>query len=103
HYTAVVTGSPSQLPDLEIQYPDFAVWQREYLSGDRLDRQVNYWKQQLEGAPAYIDLPTDRPRPQVQTFRGAQFTSTIPPELTAKLKELAQKSDSTLFMSLLAA
>ena len=103
HYTAFATGTESQLPELEIQYPDFAVWQREYLSGARLDRQVNYWKQQLAGAPGHIDLPTDRLRPQTHSFKGAHLRLNLPEELTSKLRHLAQKNESTLFMTLLGA
>jgi amino acid adenylation domain-containing protein len=103
HYSAFATGSSARLPELDIQYPDFSVWQREYLSGERLEKQVSYWKRQLAGAPGHIELPTDRPRPQMQTFRGSQMSLTIPPELSLKLKQLAHKNESTLFMMLLGA
>ncbi|HET8824087.1 MAG TPA: amino acid adenylation domain-containing protein, partial [Terriglobales bacterium] len=103
HYSAFVTGTPSRLPEPEIQYTDFAVWQREYLSGERLQRQVNYWKQQLEGAPGYIDLPADHSRPQKQRFHGSQLRLTIPADLSSKLKQVAQKNEATLFMTLLSA
>ncbi len=69
-YTAVLAGQPSPLPDLPIQYADYAVWQRKWLQGNVLEQQLTYWRQQLTGAPALLDLPTDRPRPAIQTYRG---------------------------------
>ena len=70
-YEAFATGKPSPLPELAIQYADFAVWQRQWLQGEVLDTQLAYWKQQLAGL-SMLQLPTDRPRPAVQTFRGAR-------------------------------
>jgi len=102
-YEAYATGQLSPLPELEIQYADFAHWQREWLQGEVLERQLGYWKQQLEGAPALLELPTDYPRPAVQTFRGSHQSLTIPAELSRGLKDLTQRSGVTLFMTLLAA
>lgn len=70
-YEAFLAGRPSPLPELPIQYVDFAVWQREWLQGEVLDQQLAYWKQQLAEAPPGLELPTDHPRPMVQSFRGA--------------------------------
>ena len=70
-YEAFSTGGPSQLPELAIQYADFAVWQRQWLKGEVLEEQLEYWKKQLDAAPPLLELPSDRPRPAVQTFQGA--------------------------------
>jgi amino acid adenylation domain-containing protein len=102
-YEAYATGQPSPLPELGIQYADYAHWQREWLQGEVLEQQLSYWKQQLAGAPAVLELPTDYPRPAVQTFRGAHQSLTLPAELTTGLKALTQREGVTLFMTLLAA
>ena len=102
-YEAYARGEESPLAELEIQYADFAHWQREWLQGEVLERQLGYWKEQLAGAPALLELPTDYPRPAVQTFRGAHQSLTLPVELTTELKALTQRSGVTLFMTLLAA
>ena len=70
-YEAFIEGKPSPLPELAIQYADFALWQRAYLQGEVLDQQLAYWRRQLSGAPTLLDLPSDHPRPAVRTFRGA--------------------------------
>jgi amino acid adenylation domain-containing protein len=101
-YGAALTGRPSPLPDLAVQYPDFAVWQREWLSGEVLERQLGYWRERLAGAPA-LDLPIDRPRPAVQGFRGDRVAFQVPPAAAEGLQRLARRSGSTLFMVLLAA
>ena len=72
-YNAFSQGLESPLPELSVQYADYAVWQREWLQGEVLAQQIGYWKQQLEGAPELLELPTDRPRPAVQTHRGASM------------------------------
>src|ERR1051326_7325908 len=72
-YEAYLRGIPSPLPELPIQYADFAVWQREYLQGETLRSQLTYWKQQFDGASTVLQLPTDRPRPPLQTFRGGSL------------------------------
>ncbi|MBW4632889.1 MAG: amino acid adenylation domain-containing protein [Iphinoe sp. HA4291-MV1] len=102
-YEAFCAGEPSPLPELPIQYADFAAWQREWLSGEVLQTQLDYWKQQLAGAPPLLELPTDRPRPAVQTFQGGIEEFQLSWELTLKLKTLSQQSGVTLFMTLLAA
>ena len=102
-YEALSIGMPSPLSELPIQYADFAVWQRQWLQGEVLESQLSYWKQQLGGSTAVLELPTDRPRPPVQTFRGARQSTVLPTSLTEALKELSQQEGVTLFMTLLAA
>ncbi|MBW4632891.1 MAG: amino acid adenylation domain-containing protein [Iphinoe sp. HA4291-MV1] len=102
-YEAFSTGSPLPFPELPIQYADFAAWQREWLSGEVLQTQLDYWKQHLAGAPPLLELPTDRPRPAVQTFQGSTQYFQLNQEVTQKLKTLSQQSGVTLFMTLLAA
>jgi amino acid adenylation domain-containing protein len=102
-YRAFVKGEPSPLPDLSIQYTDFAVWQREWLQGEVLEKQLSYWKKQLEGIPGVLNLPMDHPRPTVQSYRGARRSIQLSKELTQGLKVLSRKEGVTLFMTLLAA
>ena len=102
-YQAFSQRLPSPLPPLAIQYVDFAHWQRQWLQGDVLDRQVGYWKQRLSGAPDLLELPTDHPRPTMQRFEGKNIHFVLPPQLTARLKELSRETGSTLFMTLLSA
>ncbi|MEW5860344.1 MAG: amino acid adenylation domain-containing protein [Cyanobacteriota bacterium] len=102
-YEANCQGKPSPLPELPIQYADFAAWQRQQLVGEVLETQLNYWKQQLTGACPILELPTDRPRPTVNSFRGARQFFTISQPLALSLRALSQQSESTLFMTLLAA
>jgi amino acid adenylation domain-containing protein/non-ribosomal peptide synthase protein (TIGR01720 family) len=102
-YGAFVAGLPSPLPELSIQYADFAVWQREWLQGEVLDKQLSYWKQQLEGSPAVLELPTDRPRLAIQKHPGANQQVVVPNALADSLKELSRREGVTLFMTLLAA
>jgi amino acid adenylation domain-containing protein len=101
-YTAFACGQPSPLSPLPIQYPDFAEWQRGWLQGEVLKKQVAYWKEQLADLPV-LNLPTDRPRPAVQSYCGAHHAVTIPRPLTSALNALSQRSGVTLFMTLLAA
>jgi hypothetical protein len=102
-YTAFTRGEPSPLPELPIQYTDFAVWQREWLRGDVLDQKLAYWRKELSGVPPLLKLPTDHPRPAVQTFRGSTFTFALPDFLKDGLKKLSRQESCTLFMTLLAA
>ncbi|MDR3671879.1 MAG: condensation domain-containing protein, partial [Holophaga sp.] len=102
-YTAILEGRPDPLPPLPIQYADFAAWQRQWLSGDRLQRQLDYWRGQLASLPALLTLPTDRPRPAVQSFAGRRLPIYLDPALTGQLQALAQASGATLFMILAAA
>jgi amino acid adenylation domain-containing protein len=101
-YAAYCAQQPSPLPELAIQYADFAHWQRQWLTGDVLQTQLNYWRQLLTGAPPLLELPT-RPRPSIQTFRGKTQEFQIDRDLTDKIKALSQQSGSTLFMTLMAA
>ena len=100
-YQAFRAGAPSTLPELEIQYADYAVWQREWLQGEVLEEQIDYWKEQLADVPAMLDLPTDYPRPAVRGYRGAHFPFSLSPSLSAELKAVSQREGVTLFMSLL--
>jgi len=102
-YQAFSTGEPSPVPELPIQYADFALWQRQWLQGEELESQLAYWKEQLDGIPPVLELPTDRPRPAVETFRGAKQSLFLPKSLTQSLKSLSQEEGVTLFMTLLAA
>jgi amino acid adenylation domain-containing protein len=101
-YNAFVQGQPSPIPELTLQYADFAAWQRQWLQGEVLEAQVRYWTQQL-GEAAPLELPTDYPRPATQTFRGARQSLWLPTLLSEGLKRLSQCEGVTLFMTLLAA
>ncbi|HVF62225.1 MAG TPA: amino acid adenylation domain-containing protein [Thermoanaerobaculia bacterium] len=102
-YAAAIAGRPSPLPPLPIQYADYAAWQRRRLQGRALAAQVAFWREALAGAPALLELPTDRPRPAVQTFAGARRLAVLPPPLLARLRDLSRRQGATLFMTLLAA
>ncbi|MEM9217772.1 MAG: amino acid adenylation domain-containing protein, partial [Cyanobacteria bacterium P01_F01_bin.150] len=100
-YESALLNQPSRLSPLPIQYADFAVWQRQWLQGETLEQQLGYWKSKLQTLIP-LQLPTDYPRPAVETFNGAGTTLELSPTLTAQLKQLAQRSGVTLFMLLLA-
>src|SRR5205085_220252 len=102
-YEAYMAGRPSPLPALPIQYADFAAWQREWLQGEVLEGQFAYWRRQLADAPPLLELPTDRPRPPVQSYRGAHEALLLSESLSRSLKELSRREGATLFMTLLAA
>jgi amino acid adenylation domain-containing protein len=102
-YDAYANGGSPTLPALSIQYADFAQWQREQLQGERLEALLSYWQQQLAGAPQVSPLPTDYPRPAVQSFRGARQAFVLPASLTKALKLLSRQQEVTLFMTLLTA
>ncbi len=102
-YRAISSGAAVDLPPPPIQYADFARWQRGWLQGDVLEKHLEYWKQQLSGAPAVLDLPAARPRPALQTMRGAHRTALLPRTLSDALSELSRSEGVTLFMTLLAA
>jgi amino acid adenylation domain-containing protein len=102
-YGAFGRGEPSPLPDPHLQYADFAVWQRGWLQGEALQQQVDWWREHLAGAPALLELPTDRPRPPTQSHRGAQLPFTLPAELAEGARALARREGATLFMALLSA
>jgi len=101
-YGAFAAGQPSPLPELPIQYADYSVWQKKYLSSEVLEKKLEYWKQQLAGLET-LELPTDRLRPAVKTTNGAAIPLNLPAELTGKLKDLARQETATLYMLLLAA
>ncbi|MCP4655482.1 MAG: non-ribosomal peptide synthetase, partial [bacterium] len=101
-YAAFAAGGNSPLAELAVQYADFSVWQRQWLSGEVLDREVGYWKEQLSGVPHRLELPTDRPRPAVQSFRGRVRSTALSPELTAALTALGRQAGATTFRTLLA-
>ncbi|MCA1695575.1 MAG: amino acid adenylation domain-containing protein, partial [Actinobacteria bacterium] len=101
-YRAELTATVAQLAVLPVQYADFAVWQREQLTSTLADQQLAYWRDQLADAPA-LELPTDRPRPAVHTTHGALLDFVVPAPVTARLKELGRRHDSTLFVTLVAA
>lgn len=102
-YKAFSANKPFPLPELPIQYADFALWQRDWLQAKVLENLIAYWKEQLADAPPLLDLPSDRPRPLEQTFRGATQVFELSAPLTAALKALSRQEDTTLFMTLLAA
>ncbi len=102
-YRSLVTNEPSPLADLPIQYADYVLWQREQLQGETLERLLDYWKKRLSGAPAVLELPTDHPRPVVQSFRGAQVPFHLSAEVVEQLRMLGQQEQTSLFMTLLAA
>ncbi|MFG2721733.1 amino acid adenylation domain-containing protein [Streptomyces sp. NPDC048416] len=100
-YAAFKTGADDPLPALPVQYADYAAWQRQWLSEGATERQSAYWRKALADAPALLELPTDRPRPAEQDYRGAQVPVTIDEELTAALRELGKRNGSTLFKTVL--
>ncbi|WP_122809444.1 non-ribosomal peptide synthetase, partial [Pseudomonas viridiflava] len=102
-YPAFCQEQPDPLPPLAIQYADYAVWQRRWLTGERLQHQAAYWRQVLEGAPTLLTLPTDRPRPAQQDFAGASLALQLDTRLAADLRKLAQHQGVTLYMALMAA
>ncbi len=102
-YDAFARGEPSPLPEPQVQYPDYAAWQRAWLTGDALERQLAWWTGRLAGAPALLELPADRPRSGSPTHRGAREAVFLPPELMAGVHALARREGATLFMVLLAA
>src|SRR6185369_2312084 len=102
-YEVHITGKESTLPELPIQYADYAAWQREWLQGDVLASQLAYWTKHLKDAPALLALPSDRPHPPVQTYNGASVYFVISSEVSDALKKLSQSEGATLFMTLLAA
>ncbi|HZI16961.1 MAG TPA: amino acid adenylation domain-containing protein [Pyrinomonadaceae bacterium] len=102
-YEAFSAGAPSPLSELPVQYADYAVWQREWLTGDVLERELSYWRGQLASAPPRLDLPFARPRPPVSSPRGAMRLVRLPESLTQSLRALSRREGVTLYMTLLAA
>ena len=102
-YNAFTLGQSPQLPELAIQYADFAMWQREWLTGERLEKQLSYWRDKLSGASPVLELPTDRLRPAIQSHRGAVENFDLPETLSRKIQSFTSDEGVTLFMTLLAA
>jgi hypothetical protein len=102
-YAAFRDGAESPLAPLPVQYADYAVWQRRQLRGEVLDRQLAYWKRQMAGAPALLELPADHARPPVQSFGGSHHGMVLPAELLERLRALGRGEGATLFMLLLGA
>ncbi len=101
-YESYLEQRPASLPELKVQYADFAVWQRNWLRGEVFERLLSYWLQQLKGSPARLELPTDKPRPAIQTYRGAKEFASLSAELTQSLRELSRHEGATLYMTMLA-
>ncbi|HYO16989.1 MAG TPA: amino acid adenylation domain-containing protein, partial [Thermoanaerobaculia bacterium] len=101
-YAALVTGEAPVLPELPAQYADFAAWQRGWLRGEVLERQISYWKKRLQGAPPVLELPADRLRPEVQTFRGATLERSLPTAESRLLHGISRRQGASLFMTVLA-
>jgi amino acid adenylation domain-containing protein len=101
-YDALRKGGRSPLSELAIQYADYAAWQRNWLTGERMERQLNYWKKSLSGIPAFLEIPADRFHPSIQTYRGARYRFTIPDPLWDKLSAISRSEEVTPFMTLLA-
>jgi amino acid adenylation domain-containing protein/FkbH-like protein len=102
-YQDLAAGRAPRLPELPIQFADYAAWQRAWLAGEVLGREVSFWQEQLAGAPEALDLPFDRPRGPVQRYRGARRGFALPRELPGRLRALGRASGATLFMTLLTA
>ncbi|WNW10395.1 non-ribosomal peptide synthase/polyketide synthase [Pseudomonas sp. DTU_2021_1001937_2_SI_NGA_ILE_001] len=102
-YAAFCQGQADPLPPLALQYADYAAWQQQQLQGERLQHQLEFWQQHLRGAPALLELPTDRPRPAEQSYRGAALAVQLPAELSQRLRQFSQQHGLTPFMTLLGA
>ncbi len=102
-YNALIEGKTPELPPLPVQYADFALWQQNWLKDDVLQKQITFWKNYIGENPPVLDLPTDHPRPAVQTFNGQSLRYDLPTELSQKIVQFSQKQGVTLFMTLLAA
>jgi amino acid adenylation domain-containing protein len=102
-YEVYSRGETPSLQELPVQYADYAIWQREWLQGEALERQLDYWRGQLAGAPQALELPTDKPRPPTQSYRGAGQSLALDAELAGRLNALSRAEGATLFMTLLAA
>ncbi|HKN83704.1 MAG TPA: condensation domain-containing protein, partial [Pyrinomonadaceae bacterium] len=101
-YQSYIDGRDVQLPEIVVQYADFARWQREWLTGEVLEEQLSYWREQLGGAPAELELPVDRARPETPNYKGAMETVALSEELTESLRAFGRSEGATLFMTLLA-
>ncbi|MFC9249715.1 condensation domain-containing protein, partial [Streptomyces sp. NPDC057136] len=101
-YEAFRTGEADPLPPLDVQYADFAVWQRQWVDGEVLERQLSYWRDRLSGAPE-LELPIDRPRPPVRSSAGATLSIDIPDDVAEGLRALSRECGVSMFMTLLSA
>jgi len=101
-YKAFLQGQASPLPELPVQYADYAVWQRDWLQGEVLQSQLDYWKEKLKGSLPVLELPSDRPRPNIQTHNGSTVSSLLPRELADQLNALSRREGVTLFIALMA-
>jgi len=101
-YRALASGQPSPLQALAVQYADFALWQRGWLEGPTLDAEIEFWREQLAGAPELLDLPADFPRPPARSLHGANYFQSLPADLTKSVQALSRREGATLFMTLLA-
>ncbi|TAN69948.1 MAG: amino acid adenylation domain-containing protein [Methylobacter sp.] len=101
-YTAFAGGNAPSLPELTIQYSDYAAWQRQWFQGEILQQQVDYWTVQLKGLPELLELPTDKPRPPQQSYQGAHYSQCLPVTLSQAVTQLSRQQGVTLFMTLLA-
>ena len=102
-YDAFLTGAPSPLPELPIQFADYTVWQRQTMQGTALERQADYWRGQLADASRTLNLPTDKPRPAIPSYRGAKIYFDLPLDLAEAARAVSQQYGATLFMTFLAA
>lgn len=102
-YGAHTTGTPAPLGKLPVQYADFVYWQREWLQDEALESQLAYWREKLKDAQGFLPLPTDRPRPAVQSYQGASYSEELPDNLVDDIKTLGRREGATLYMTLLAA
>ncbi|HLL46137.1 MAG TPA: condensation domain-containing protein, partial [Longimicrobiaceae bacterium] len=102
-YVAFAAGEPSPLPELPIQYADYAAWEREQLSGERLRRHLDFWRESLRGVPQVLELPTDRPRPPVQSYRGGLRGIELDDDLVERIRALAQRERTTFHLVMVAA
>ncbi len=102
-YADARSGEAPHLPELPVQYADYAFWQRGWLQGEVLERQLDYWRRSLAGAPEVLNLPADRPHPATQTYRGGARVRVLPGDLCAALRDLSRRASVTLFTTLLAA
>jgi len=100
-YASLSRGQSISTPPLRLQYRDFARWQRGWLQGDVLEKMLGYWRARLAGVPQVLELPTDRPRPAVESFRGAACSFALSPDLSEGLRSLSQRAGGTLFITLL--
>src|SRR5262249_18514124 len=98
-YPGFLNGAPAALPALPVQYSDYTVWQRDWLRGEVLEAQLAFWKERLAGAPRFLDLPTDHPRPPAETHAGASVPLLLSAPLVERLHHLGREAGATLYMT----